>query len=344
MENDKIKTNNHEQDKEESFVEEISTEDQLKKNDNVTILEKKQTSSKKFKLQPMSYYFKEYKPQLTLIAVFFFIQCFGVFFAYNVAQSPELQQTLEENRPPMFEESGGKSTMNIVLIGVIGTLILVILKKYLSLNLKLIVMIAVFGAGTIVADIFSSNFLINSLFGITLVVLRERFESLNLLNLTVVIAILGFGAMGQFIEANWAVILMIVLSIYDIIGVLYTKHITYLWFGTYKFDTLWREVLAYIVVVDDTEVIIVGAGDFAFPLLLTFSSTKLFVETSVNAYGILAGFLVAVCTTIGFGALQYYATISEASKETGLPGLPFVSSGGIFGFIISKLMLGIPLL
>ena len=304
------------------------------------LAENSENESKRASLYLFRKFYRKNRPQIILVSVFLFLQLAGVFLAYTVSHSPEMKEYMEINRPPAFNpDSGEETVINIVSIGVIGTIVLLSLKKFHLLKLKYIVMIAVFGAGSIVAGIFTDNILLTTLVGLFLLAIRHLFDSLSMINFSVIVSVLGFGAMGQYIEPVYAIILLFLLSIYDIIGVLYTKHITYLWFGTYVFDTKWRAVLAFIMPVDEREVIMVGAGDFAFPLLLTFSSTKYFVENSGSFAGIVGGLIIAVGTTLGFAVLQHMAAKSEQSKTTGLPGLPFVTIGGVIGYIFARLLI-----
>ncbi|MDP7079437.1 MAG: presenilin family intramembrane aspartyl protease [Candidatus Undinarchaeales archaeon] len=292
---------------------------------------------------PMTWEERQNRAQMLLIILFLIVQICGVAIAYAVTQSPSIQLHLEQTRPAFISpDKGQENTVNIVAIGIIGTVFLILLKKYLRFKVRYVVIVAVFGSCTYLADILGFSALVSTLFGIVVTVLRERMENLHILNASVFVSVLGFGAIfGHWVVPEHAVLLLIVLSIYDIIGVLITQHITYLWFGAYKFEKMWRDVLAFVVHVDESEVILVGAGDFGFPMLFTFSVTEFLVQTQSKAFGLVGGTMVAISATLGFAALQIYAMRSERSKDTGLPGLPFVTGGAIAGWLLARLVLGV---
>ncbi len=293
--------------------------------------------------EPMTWDERQNRAQSLLIILFLIVQICGVAIAYAVTQSPAIQMHLEETRPAFISpDKGQENTVNIVAIGIVGTVFLILLKKYLRFKVRYVVIVAVFGSCTYLADILGFGALGSVVFGIVVTVLRERLDSVLMLNASVFISVLGFGAIfGHWVVPEHAVVLLIVLSIYDIIGVLITQHITYLWFGAYKFEKIWRDVLAFVVHVDESEIILVGAGDFGFPMLFTFSVTEFLVQTQGKAFGLVGGSMVAISATLGFAFLQIYAMRSERSKDTGLPGLPFVTGGGIAGWLLARFVLGV---
>ena len=79
------------------------------------------------------------------------------------------------------------------------------------------------------------------------------------------------------------------MSVYDVIAVLYTKHMKFLWLR-YKLDTF-RKSLVFLFPKENERFSIIGSGDFALPLLFTITTAKINLQ---------AGFIAAIFSTIGF--------------------------------------------
>jgi len=148
-----------------------------------------------------------------------------------------------------------------------------------------------------------------------------------LFNLTSALSIIGFGLLfGLFLPTELVLLLIAAMSIYDVIGVFYTRHIKYIWLGRVGFNPRWRNTLG-IVFPEGSHFSLVGSGDFALPLVLTASAAT---ENLVGSV-ILAGF-----ATVGFFALQSYASRTKKTKETGVPGIPILALFCALGVLLAK--------
>ncbi len=171
------------------------------------------------------------------------------------------------------------------------TAVLVVL-RLMGFRLRWLIDLAVFMSGYILGDVFG----VGIQAGLLLVGLRKsgRVEAYNLSS---ALTIVSFSVIfGKFITPGAAMMLMALLSLYDVVGVLYFPYIKFIWlqFSKRVFDGV-------AILCDDG---FIGAGDFALPLLFALS---------FGFVGILS---------LPLFALAFFLT-SRLSRRFGVfPGLP----------------------
>lgn len=232
---------------------------------------------------------------------FLIIQLLVLSSAIIVSRKPYL----EDYRPEIISEKPGvQDVLQILLYVIVLTLILLVLKFLGLLRLRFFIDASVFIAAYFYAAILTNNALMSFIFAILITVLRQM-NSLLLFNATSGVAIAACSLLfGLFIPPDIVLLLLAGMSVYDVVGVLYTQHIKYIWIddaigGQQKTKSTapnvkskrpqaapvclkkaiggvvpsWRNTLALIFPEGDSAMSIVGSGDFAMPALLTVSVT-----------------------------------------------------------------------
>lgn len=234
--------------------------------------------------------------------------CFGVM--PFVRANPNL----ESYRPGYFEagqeSQGSISLFKIVLIFTFA----LIAFKLIGFKLEYLIDVSVFSVG----------YLFGSLFGVgvplALVLLSYRkSEYILLYNLSSAITIVGFSSLiAPFITPDAALLLFALLSLYDVLGVLYLPVIQFLWLKierigeefTKKHKKLTRGVA---IITDDG---LIGAGDFALPAMFALSFGN-------------GGLL-----TLPFLLLGFWLTHRFARRFHTFPGLPLQAFFGSLAYFI----------
>ncbi len=263
------------------------------------------------------------------VAAFFLIQLLAMLAAASLSTKPYVS----EFRPELVSEQPQTSDiLSIVGLVVVGTAVLIVL-KFLRFRMKYLVDLAVLVSSYYLAGIFTNLLLPSLLFALLVLAARQR-DSFLLYNASSAVSIVSFSLLfGLFLKPELVLLLMAAMSIYDVLGVLYTRHIKYIWFGMVKklpaeFNPLWREMIAVVFPQERKGgYVMVGAGDFALPALLTVN-----LATS----SLPAGGISLVLSTAGFFVLQKIASMTEKSSETGLPGIPVLAFFSAIALLLAR--------
>ncbi len=263
------------------------------------------------------------------VAVFFLIQLLAMLAAASLSTKPYVS----EFRPEIVSETPQTSDiLSIVTLVIVGTVVLVIL-KFIGFRMRYMVDLAVLVSSYYLAGIVTNLFLPSLLFALLVLVLRGR-DSLLLYNASSGVSIVAFSLLfGLFLNPDLVILLMAVMSIYDVVGVLYTRHIKYIWFGMVKklpveFNPMWREMIAVVFPQERKGgYVMIGAGDFALPALLTVN----LATSSLSAGGI-----SLLLSTAGFFVLQKVASMTRKSSETGLPGIPVLAFFSAIALLLAR--------
>jgi len=215
-----------------------------------------------------------------------YLLAFSLFPA--VRNSPVVEKYRPEELKPGKEETG-IITLFTTLLKL--TLALVIL-KLVGFKLRWIIDVAVFVTGYIFGDIFGVGFPM----GLFLLALRKS-ENVDLYNISSALTIVFFSLIiSRFVPTSAAILFIALLSLYDVIGVLYLPYIKFLWlkFSRINFDGV-------AIVSSDG---FVGAGDYALPLLFSLS---------FGFFGLLS---------LPLFLLAFYLTSLLSRRFGAFPGLP----------------------
>lgn len=151
-----------------------------------------------------------------------------------------------------------------------------------------------------------------------LVILKFKASDLYAHNITEVLIYGGLVALFASIFNIWTAILVLVLiSIYDVIAVFVTKHMITLAHFQEKLG-----IFAGFIVVNKNETAILGGGDVAFTLL--------FATVALKAFGLISA-LFAV-----YGAAMAITVLMLIGKEKKYyPAMPFITLGALLGLAIT---------
>ena len=224
----------------------------------------------------------------------------------------------------------------LIYFAIATLLILIFLKtSKKGLFFQVFYALAVFAGAQIVFSLFTPGSTSIFLAG-GLVLLRFYLPQVWTQNLAVILSVAGIGGLlGLSISPLNAVIILVLLSVYDIIAVYKTKHMVKM-----AEEMIKRRVILALVIPEKTAdfwtslkkaqpgkgFLILGAGDLALPLILA---------SSVMSYGFLNSLLVAFFALIGLG-LTHLLFISQ-KKPKPMPALPPIALFSILGFLISLL-------
>ena len=208
---------------------------------------------------------------------------------------------LEEYRPEELEKGkeieGGITIFKSVLVLTLGLVIL----KFFKLRLSWIIDFSTFFSGYVLGNMFG--------FGIPLGLLilsLRKIKTKFTFNLASAMTIICFTLiLSPFITHESSMLLLALLSFYDVIGVLYFPYIKFLWLQTSN-----EKIYDTIAIIYENGM--VGAGDFALPLIFALS------------YGTM-GIVALLFLALGFSLNQ-----SLAKRLGAFPGIPFQA---LFAFL-----------
>lgn len=214
--------------------------------------------------------------------------------AFALLPMVESRPNIEDYRPPELEEgreiAGSTEIFRSLLLLTLGLVIL----KLLKISLMWIIDLAVFFSGYLLGSLFG----IGLWLGLLLLSLRKT-KDILFFNVSSAGTILCFSLLiAPFITPGAAMLLMALLSLYDVVGVLYLPYIKFLWLQVKRDKRLESIALLF-------KKGMVGAGDFALPLVFSLSFGNL-------------GFLSVPLLALGFSLNGLLARRLGA-----FPGIPF---------------------
>ncbi len=171
---------------------------------------------------------------------------------------------------------------------------------------------------------------------IAIVALRFIYPRIWTQNIAIIIGIAGIAAsLGMSVEPLMALIILILLSVYDIIAVYKTRHMIKLFRGMAKRGTvlalvvprsfsLWFNKFEIIKPENKNEFIFLGTGDLALPI---------FFAMSAFSQGIKFSLFIIFGAVIGF-AVNHIIFINQKEKKP-MPALPAIALFSIIGYIFS---------
>lgn len=261
----------------------------------------------------------------TELSIFLLVQLVGLFTASQ----------LIKNRADTYLNIPEISMVSFALSFIIAVSLIFLAIKFLKgkFGFKLLfVFLIVVGSKTVFNSIFPD--FISNLLALAVVALWVALPYVWMHNVAIILAISGISAeLGFAVSLPTVLILLALLSIYDVIAVYRTKHMI-----TMFKDLMQRGVVLSIIVpvkikdfMKKTEVaqprkgfLFLGTGDLAFPLIFAVTALKF---SFISAVLIIAG------ATVG-AIVVFYLLVSQAQRRA-LPALPPIAICSILGFIIS---------
>lgn len=228
------------------------------------------------------------------------------------------------------------SWIDLVFLLVFGFVIVMLARRQSRFNgifFKVIFILAIFSGTNVVAGVFLEP--VSSLaVALFLVLLTTFFSRVWTHNLTMVIALAGIGAVfGLSLKPLEAVVLLALLSFYDIWAVYKTKHMVQLAEGMMKARAIsgviippsHKELLAHTrSVMPGGDSMILGSGDILFPLVLAAAVAK----TSISG-----GALVALFSVIGLFTM-HLLFVNQVERKP-MAALPPIATSVILGYLVT---------
>lgn len=155
-------------------------------------------------------------------------------------------------------------------------------------------------------------------------------------DIVLVMAISAIAVMfGQNLRPSSAIIILIILGLYDYIAVLQTKHMVSMFKGLAENKVYFSLIIPQTFrglfkkineVSPQTEFMFLGTGDLAIPAIFTISCLKIGLSASLGA-----------CLGSVFGFIFLYILFIIQKDREPIPGLPPIILGCLIGYMISFL-------
>lgn len=252
---------------------------------------------------------------ILLISIYLAVQIIGL----NVGL--ELTRQIESSVIPAAVENpeSASSSVQIFLYILLMTGILLIFIRFkLDLIIKALLFFGIFG-GIFISfwSIFGDYAL--ALTSIMIILTVWQRKNPLLMNFTLIWTISGIGGyLGASLHFIPSLILLVILSAYDIIAVFWTKHMVML------AKEVKDKLPLFFAIPVGKKILGLGTGDLAIPLVFSVSV--------LSDYGINHALLTIAGGLFGIISLFFY--ISK-KREIALPALPPIAIGLILGFLVS---------
>lgn len=278
----------------------------------------------------------EFRPRLLFseMSLFLIVQFLGLWTGYTLLKTVPV--------PPRMETF--PSIVWFLAAFLIATSLMLILMKYFKGKLFFSSAFAflVFIGSEAVFSIFVPPYWSIAL-AVAVVAARFLWPSVLTQNIAIILAVAGVGAqLGILLTVPAIIILLIVLSVYDVWAVFKSKHMIKMFKGMMQRGAAMAlvipESLKHITkpmqsvqteklkAVPTKRFMMLGTGDLAFPLVFAVAALE---YSLLSAIGVILGALA--------GILVIHILIIQ-KKFTALPALPPIAAGSIAGFIFVQLL------
>lgn len=253
---------------------------------------------------------------LLIISLFFISQLIGLFVINNYL-STALPYNIER---PQFEEATSYIPITIMIL--VATGIAILLVRFKANNLWKIW----FFIGISVALLISFSSFIPEIYALilalTIAFIKIFKPNYIIHNLAEVFTYGGLAAIFvPILSLTSIIILLLIISVYDIIAVWKTKHMIKL----AKYQSKIKIFSGLLIPYSKDKMAILGGGDIGFPLF--------FAGTIMKTYAVANALIVILFVTIALTLLLIYA-----QKNKFYPAMPFLTIGCLLGFIISLIV------
>ena len=260
----------------------------------------------------------KYEPLILIILLYVSIQLMGLQIGHELIgkiESGEILPVIEEPENPL-------SSLIIFAYILVGTGIMLLLLKF-----GLVFLIRIMSFFFLVIGLFFTLWLLFGFVGLFLAAILFSLSILKsrnpaVMNIVLLFTIPGIGALfGSSLAFIPALILILILSAYDLVAVFGTKHMITLAEGAKG-----KIPLMFAIPFGD-RLLGLGTGDLAIPLIFSVSVMRDYSFT--NAIVTAAGGLIGII-------LLFVYILNK--KECALPALPPICAGLIAGFGVSFLL------
>lgn len=257
--------------------------------------------------------------------VFLLAQFLGLLLAWRLLQIEEIRTAIE---------SQAISIPQFLLAFAVGTIIILLLIKFVKRNIvfQLALQASIFLGALLFFDSWLPT-LATVLAAMALALLRQYLPLVIIHNIAIVIAVAGIGTyIGAGFTAWQILIIIAVLSVYDIIAVFRTKHMVKM------FTKLTVQGATFSIIIPgqlkniggrlskvklDGDYSFLGTGDIALPLMLAVAALKMGWQYSL---AVVAGALI--------GMIAMHLLQVKLKYDKPVAALPPIGGGAILGFLV----------
>lgn len=254
------------------------------------------------------------------------IQAFGLLVGYRLSRSVVFSQQVVQFTP-----------LDFVAAFLIATAFFFIFLKFLkrATFFKILFLFLIVAGSKVAFSAFFNN-AISSILTVGVVLLWVALPYVTVHNFVILMTISGISAsIGLGLRPGMVIIILAVLSLYDVIAVYKTKHMVTM------FNKLLEKGVIMSIVVPKTQAarkgkvkdvrpgggfMLLGTGDIAFPLIFAISALSISFKASIF---IILGSLVGV-------AVVNQLLVSQSERRA-IPALPPIALFSILGFFASIL-------
>lgn len=268
---------------------------------------------------------------ITESVIFLVTQFLGLYTAFKLYSVPEMKKVIEEQ---------DMSIVRFLIIFFIGTAVLFVLSKIVKRKgvFGVFFYLMIFFGSLVFFDTFLPIYLTLA-FSIGLPILRYFYPNVLTQNLAIIISIIGASVyLGLGLSSFQVLILLIVLSVYDVIAVHFSGHMVSM------FKSLASSGAIFSIIIPakfkninakiekkgikiTSDFMYLGTGDLAFPLIFSASLLK---------ENITASFFVILGAFLGVNLIYFYFYITKTRKP--VAALPPIAFGAILGYLLSFLL------
>ncbi|MCD6230150.1 MAG: hypothetical protein J7K00_05140 [Candidatus Diapherotrites archaeon] len=265
-----------------------------------------------------------------VMVCFLFTQLLGLY----VSQSLSLQQITVTENP----EEISNSFEFFGLIIIMTAIMIAVIRLKIKVFLKIIETIAVFFASVLVFSAFVPELPAIALAGLVLV-LKTVKKTIATKNMSAVLAIAGVGGiLGASLGVLPAIVFLLILSLYDIIAVFFTKHMVEMAKSIIANDMAFT--LSFPV---KNRIFELGTGDLVMPLIFAAAVLNAPQSTFINFGTVAVSTSLIKALFVCFGALSGLVVVInlvERKKGRMLPALPPIVAGALVFFVAGTLLFG----
>jgi presenilin-like A22 family membrane protease len=265
---------------------------------------------------------------LTQLFLFILVQLLGIYVASTlIFQKPELIEIQQISLLAFFA------------IFALSVAIIFLAMRFLKHKFgfkMLFVFLIVVGSKSVFSSMFSET--ISTILSLVVVGLWVAIPYVYMHNIAIILSVSGIAAeLGFAMSFANVIILISVLSVYDVIAVYQTKHMIRMFKGMVNKGLLLAIIVPFKrkLWLTKTETVkpkkgflLLGTGDLAFPLILAVSAVK---------YSIISSYFIAIGATFGAGIVFYLLVNQQQHKA--IPALPPIAVCSILGFLVSLLII-----
>jgi len=263
------------------------------------------------------------------ILLFLLAQVVALILGFRILQIEEIRTIIEKQ---------GISLWNLLLVFLVGTVIILFSLRFIKRAIifkAFFYFIIIFGL-LIFFDMFLPFWL--TLF-LTFLILfwHHFFPSVLSQNVVVILVTIGVSIyIGLSLSVWQVIILLIILSLYDLVAVHKTRHMVKMFKGLAEKGAIFSLIIPFRFknlltrlgqVKPGEEFVFLGTGDLAFPMIFSISALSLGV---IHSIFIIGGAL--------FGILAINLFFTLIKKRISLAALPPIALGSIIGYFISLLI------